>query len=173
MIPQYIYSDHIDIRSDTYGTNTTNDSMVAAQAQNIDKATYRDRSGTYSWIAGGALQALRQRRMQMHAGQRAWSQILPDALPGQKQTGFHLCPAGTDRQSTRVCAQLPETTGHYQRDLRHQSGSSSAKGTVLGTAYESICLRYRHRLCCTNNCQYGRAVICCVRNGSCYQGGGQ
>jgi hypothetical protein len=166
-------SDHIYIRSESHETNTARYRLAAAQAQRPGETTLIGRSGGYSWIVSRALQTLRQRRMQMHAGQWAWSQVLPDTLPGQRETGFHLRPSGTGGQGTNLYAQLSEATGNNKRALRHQPGASATQEAVLVTAHESIRLRYRHCLRSAINCQYGRTVIFGWRGKNHYQGGGQ
>jgi len=82
-------------------------------------AIARDPSG----LSCGAVQALRQTRVQVREWTRPRPQVLPDGELSKEKAGDGLCPGGFPGESKRVYEELPEGKRDTGRALRDQSGA--------------------------------------------------
>lgn len=78
-----------------------------------------------SRLSCGAVQALRQTRVQVRERTRPRPQVLPDGELSQEKAGDGLCPGGSPGEGKRVSGELPEGERDTGRALRDQSGASA------------------------------------------------
>jgi hypothetical protein len=160
MFYHYLYSDHINIRSDINEYYRIINKSVAPKARRSNQAVLAAGSGGYTRITCRTLQTLRQGWMQVHAWQGPWSQVLPYLVLGQRQTGLHLCSPGGSRQGLRVCPQLSPCARSAQRIVRYQPRAATPQGAVLETIYGSVLLMDRLVTHCHANRKHGRTGRC-------------
>lgn len=87
--------------------------------------------GDLTGLPGGAIQTLRQTRMQMRKGTRSRPQVLLDCKLPQEAARDGVCARSVPRESQTVPGELPEDERNLGRALVHQPGTSAPQGTAL------------------------------------------
>lgn len=171
MVFSKINSDIIYIRSDYHKNKTTYRCLVTQAAHYSGKTTLDSRPHAHSWFSGGELQALRQGGLQVHAGKGARAQVLPHPVPGQGETGYHLCTTSAGGQGSRLQRQLSETASSSQRVRRHQQRTLTAQRSILAGKHGRTRILYRYHGSDIVDCQYAGTILARRHERNRYQGG--
>ena len=86
-------------------------------------------------LAHRTLQALRQTRLQMCPGPRAWPQVLSFGESPERTAGDGVCAPGPIRASRRISRQLPPDSPPPRRALRHQPRALAPPRGVLSDGH--------------------------------------
>jgi len=153
---RHIYSDHINIGSDTHGHITSNGGPAATQAKDSYRAHGADRSCGHTRVACRALQTLRQTRMQVHGRQGTWTQVLPDPVPWKGKAGCDLCSPARCQQGPGMRRHISSGAGSVQGVVRYQPRVAAAQRALLETSHGSVRLSCQCIACSRVDSQHGR-----------------
>jgi hypothetical protein len=152
------YSDHVHRWSEYEKQNRH---LLTAQTLHPFKETWHHRSRHRARLPYQAVQTMRKKRLQMHAEQRTWTQVLSDSQRLWRQAGCHLRTYRRSTQSQKKPIKLPPVAKNHQRNLRYQQGASQKKRSFLSKKYEKrsyLREQYRYSGCCNACCKYDPGI---------------
>jgi|WetSurMetagenome_2_1015567.scaffolds.fasta_scaffold232711_1 hypothetical protein len=152
------YSDHVYRWSEH---EKQNHYLLTAQTLPPFKETGYHRSRHRARLPYRAIQTMRKKRLQMHAEQRTWPQVLSDSQHLWQQAGCHLRTHRRSTQCQKTPIKLPTVAKNYQRNLRYQQGASQKKRSLLSIEYEKrsyLRKHYRYSGCCNACCKYDPGI---------------
>lgn len=170
MVYLSLWSDHINKGSDIYARSSifyltkTSHTVIAADNPACFKTAF-------TRLAGRTLQTLRQARLQMCQGSRAWPQILFDGELFRPISSDGLCPPGRSCQGRRIFKSPSQSSRAHRGCLRNQPRTLTPPRGVLRRVDELTysCDRCAGGRCA--DCQYARGLAyrqspTCPRGGS-------